>query len=217
MWFAIDTLEYLRRGGRIGGARAWIGVGAEDQADPHPRGGDHPGRAGPHPRRGRSSGCATTPASATSRAPTPGSSSTSRTPRRPTPWSTTAARSSAASRPSSPRSAPVLGAHVGPGLLGVGSVTTEPEPSLRVERSAARRRRRRAQEAADGKADDGGADDSCALCSRTWRRQSVSSVTGRAAPRPSGRGPGAGASMSRRISAAVRPGRPAVAGRAGSG
>jgi DegV family protein with EDD domain len=25
MWFAIDTLEYLRRGGRIGAARAWIG------------------------------------------------------------------------------------------------------------------------------------------------------------------------------------------------
>jgi DegV family protein with EDD domain len=25
MWFAINTLEYLRRGGRIGGARAWIG------------------------------------------------------------------------------------------------------------------------------------------------------------------------------------------------
>jgi DegV family protein with EDD domain len=25
MWFAIDTLESLRRGGRIGGARAWIG------------------------------------------------------------------------------------------------------------------------------------------------------------------------------------------------
>jgi DegV family protein with EDD domain len=25
MWFAIDTLEYLRHGGRIGGARAWIG------------------------------------------------------------------------------------------------------------------------------------------------------------------------------------------------
>jgi DegV family protein with EDD domain len=25
MWFAIDTLDYLRRGGRIGGARAWIG------------------------------------------------------------------------------------------------------------------------------------------------------------------------------------------------
>jgi DegV family protein with EDD domain len=25
MWFCLDTLEYLRRGGRIGGARAWIG------------------------------------------------------------------------------------------------------------------------------------------------------------------------------------------------
>jgi DegV family protein with EDD domain len=25
IWFAIDTLEYLRRGGRIGGARAWVG------------------------------------------------------------------------------------------------------------------------------------------------------------------------------------------------
>jgi DegV family protein with EDD domain len=25
MWFSIDTLEYLRRGGRIGGAQAWLG------------------------------------------------------------------------------------------------------------------------------------------------------------------------------------------------
>jgi len=25
MWFAIDTLDYLRRGGRIGGAQAWLG------------------------------------------------------------------------------------------------------------------------------------------------------------------------------------------------
>ena len=25
MWFAIDTLEYLRKGGRIGSAQAWIG------------------------------------------------------------------------------------------------------------------------------------------------------------------------------------------------
>ena len=25
LWFAVDTLEYLRRGGRIGAARAWIG------------------------------------------------------------------------------------------------------------------------------------------------------------------------------------------------
>ena len=26
MWFSIDTLEYLRRGGRIGGAQAWLGT-----------------------------------------------------------------------------------------------------------------------------------------------------------------------------------------------
>jgi DegV family protein with EDD domain len=26
LWFAIDTLEYLRRGGRIGGAQAWLGT-----------------------------------------------------------------------------------------------------------------------------------------------------------------------------------------------
>jgi DegV family protein with EDD domain len=26
MWFAIDTLEYLHRGGRIGGAQAWLGA-----------------------------------------------------------------------------------------------------------------------------------------------------------------------------------------------
>jgi DegV family protein with EDD domain len=25
LWFAIDTLEYLRRGGRIAGAQAWLG------------------------------------------------------------------------------------------------------------------------------------------------------------------------------------------------
>ena len=25
LWFAVDTLEYLRRGGRIGGAQAWLG------------------------------------------------------------------------------------------------------------------------------------------------------------------------------------------------
>ena len=26
LWFALDTLEYLRRGGRIGGAQAWLGT-----------------------------------------------------------------------------------------------------------------------------------------------------------------------------------------------
>ena len=47
MWFCLDTLEYLRARRpdrrRPGAAR----LGAEDQADPHLRNRDHPGRQGP--------------------------------------------------------------------------------------------------------------------------------------------------------------------------
>src|SRR3954451_24300144 len=32
--FAVDTLEYLRRGGRIGSAQAWIGSGRESKTNP---------------------------------------------------------------------------------------------------------------------------------------------------------------------------------------
>ena len=82
MWFAVDTLEYLRRGGRIGAARAWIGstlkikpiLTLEEEITPVER---------VRTRAARSSGWSTTPASATRTAPTPGSSSTSRTPRPP--------------------------------------------------------------------------------------------------------------------------------------
>ena len=106
MWFAIDTLEYLRRGGRIGGARAWIGsalkikpiLTLEEEITPvervrtrarslerlrdyarqrHADGRRRLGRPA-HPGRGD----------------------------RVARWPTTAARSSAASRPSSRRSAP---------------------------------------------------------------------------------------------------------------
>ena len=79
---------------------------AEDQADPHPRGGDHPHRAGPDASAGPSSGWSTTPASATKTAPMPGSSSTSRTPRTPRAWSRPANRSSATTRSSPRRSVP---------------------------------------------------------------------------------------------------------------
>ena len=83
IWFAVDTLDYLRRGGRIGAARAWIGttlkikpiLTLEDEITPIERVRTR--------SRGRSSGWSTTRASATRRARTPGSSSTSRTPRTP--------------------------------------------------------------------------------------------------------------------------------------
>ena len=83
MWFAVDTLEYLRRGGRIGAAPAWLGLGAEDQADPHDRPRDHADRASAHraPRRSQRliEYAAGTPRAT---APTAGSSSTSRRPTR---------------------------------------------------------------------------------------------------------------------------------------
>ena len=50
IWFCLDTLEYLRRGGRVGKAQAWLGRHAEDQADPLARVRDHPGRARAHRR-----------------------------------------------------------------------------------------------------------------------------------------------------------------------
>ena len=52
IWFAVDTLEYLRRGGRIGAARRLDRHDPEDQADPHLRGGGDAGRAGADPRAG---------------------------------------------------------------------------------------------------------------------------------------------------------------------
>ena len=52
MWFAIDTLEYLRKGGRIGARASVARIRAADQADPHAGGGDQPGRAGADPPTG---------------------------------------------------------------------------------------------------------------------------------------------------------------------
>ena len=51
IWFAVDTLEFLKRGGRIGAASAWIGSTLQGQADPHRRERDHPGRARAHQQR----------------------------------------------------------------------------------------------------------------------------------------------------------------------
>ena len=76
MWFSIDTLEYLRRGGRIGGAQAWLGttlkikpiLTVEAQITPVER---------VRTSRRASSEWSTCSASAPPRAPTPTWSSTS--------------------------------------------------------------------------------------------------------------------------------------------
>ena len=80
LWFAVDTLEYLRRGGRIGAGPGLAGRRAEDQADPHLRRRDRRRSSACAPRAARSSGWSTTCARATTTAPTAGSSSTSRRP-----------------------------------------------------------------------------------------------------------------------------------------
>ncbi len=83
IWFCLDTLEYLRRGGRIGKAQAWLGRHAEDQADPVARVRDRAGRARAHRGTGlRAHGRVRARAAATPD-PTAGSCSTSRPPSRP--------------------------------------------------------------------------------------------------------------------------------------
>ena len=120
IWFAVDTLEFLRRGGRIGAAPGLARRRAEDQADPHGRGRDHADRARAHRRGARSSGWSSSCAPATTTAATPGSSSTSRPPSRPSAGRAPAARSSAREPVFVSEIGPVIGTHVGPGLLGVG-------------------------------------------------------------------------------------------------
>ena len=98
VWFAVNTLEYLRRGGRIGAAGAWIGTTLkikpiltfEDEVEPVER------------VRTRSRAIERLVSYATKAAPTPGSCSTSKTPTPPLRWWSAASRSSGAPR-SSPR------------------------------------------------------------------------------------------------------------------
>ena len=48
IWFAVDTLEFLRRGGRIGAAQAWLGGALKIKPILTHRGRDHPDRARTH-------------------------------------------------------------------------------------------------------------------------------------------------------------------------
>ena len=94
----VDTLEYLRRGGRIGAARGVDRRDAEGQADPHDRGRDAARRARAHRGRARSSGSSRTSSSAARTAATGSPSSTSRRAPRPSAWPSAAARSTGATR-----------------------------------------------------------------------------------------------------------------------
>jgi DegV family protein with EDD domain len=105
IWFCIDTLEYLQRGGRVGRAQAWLGGALKIKPilSLRPRSRRSSGSA----RRGaRSSGWSTTCARSATPAPTAGSCSTSSHPTAPPSWSCAGASCSAASRCGSPRSAP---------------------------------------------------------------------------------------------------------------
>ena len=81
IWFALDTLEYLRRGGRIGKAQAWLGGRCGSSRSFRSSSKSCPSNAcGPPPAH--SSEWFAMPRSCRRRAPTVGSSSTSRRPSR---------------------------------------------------------------------------------------------------------------------------------------
>ena len=94
----VDTLEYLRRGGRIGAARGVDRRDAEGQADPHDRGRDAARRArahgGPRVRAARRP----PRAAPRGRLRRVRRSSTSRRPPRPSAWPSAGARSTGATR-----------------------------------------------------------------------------------------------------------------------
>ena len=122
MWFAIDTLEYLRRGGRIGAAQAWLGsalkikpiLTVEAEITPVER---------VRTSRPRVRADGRLPAArATTTAPTPGSSSTSRRPTQPQRLAERGPRDLRLRPLFVSEIGPVIGTHVGPGLLGVGGI-----------------------------------------------------------------------------------------------
>ena len=121
MWFAVDTLEYLRRGGRIGAAQAWLGSALKIKPILTLEARDHAGRARAHGRaRVRADGrlrCAQLPRRRRRRLGRPAHPGARRRPQR---LSSAAARSSAPSPCFVSEVGPVIGTHVGPGLIGVG-------------------------------------------------------------------------------------------------
>ena len=121
MWFAIETLEYLRRGGRIAGAQAWLGsalkikpiLTVESEITPVER--VRTSRRAFERMvdllRSRHEDGADAYMVQHIQAPT-----------RPPSWPPGAARSSGPIRGSISEIGPVIGTHVGPGLLGAGGL-----------------------------------------------------------------------------------------------
>ena len=122
LWFAIDTLEFLKRGGRIGAASAWIGstlkvkpiLTVENEMTPIERVRTSSRAFERLVEYARS--CAPT------RAPTPGRRSTSTRPTSARGLVERCTRDLRARAPIVSEIGPVLSAHTGPGLLGTGAV-----------------------------------------------------------------------------------------------
>ncbi len=122
IWFCLDTLEYLRRGGRIGKAQAWLGgtlkikpiLSLEYEIMPVER----VRTAG----TGVRADGATTPGSSTTPAPTAGSCSTSRRPSRPQRLIERCREIFDSEPVFASEVGPVIGTYTGPGLIGVGGL-----------------------------------------------------------------------------------------------
>ena len=149
VWFGVDTLEFLRRGGRVGGAQAWLGstlkikpiLSIESEILPVER-----VRTSRRTFERLIDYLKNAPRG---RLPTRSSSSTSTRPTRRSVWSSAGGRSTAASPSSCPRSAPSSARTWGRGCSGSrgsrgGCCTRAKRPSARRRRRSARGKRRRA-------------------------------------------------------------------------
>ena len=173
MWFAIDTLEYLRKGGRIGAARAWMGsalqikpiLTLDEEITPVERVRTRKRvfeRLVEYARELQDVGD-----DAWVVQHIQGSGG------RPAAGRATAARCSAPSPLFVSEIGPVIGAHVGPGPARSRRCAVRPE-SLASRPSGGDGSIDRS---ADHEAGDGCALDQLLACSAIWRRQSVSSLT----------------------------------------
>ena len=122
MWFAVDTLEFLKRSGRIGAASAWIGSTLKIKPILTLEQRDHPGRARAHERaRVRADGRLRAAAPRVRRRRL-GRAAHPVARRRPSGSPSAAARSSRATRCSSPRSARCSASTRARACSGVGGV-----------------------------------------------------------------------------------------------